>query len=135
MLRLRSATCFDEQQPAGPSREASLKDSDPTQEGSAQRKKKAILATPLPCLKRLLPEGASVHLKRLLGHEAEAKRLGGIEAFPKGVLHLENDITYTTVARIAFFDVHDVGRLGLGVLLVEAEGSILAPGGEVFGDN
>ncbi len=94
-----------------------------------------MLATPLPCLKRLLPEGASVHLKRLLGHEAEAKRLGGIEAFPKGVLHLENDITYTTVAGVAFFDVHDVGRLGLGVLLVEAEGSILAPGGEVFGDD
>ena len=94
-----------------------------------------MLATHLPCLKRLLPEGASVHFERLLGHEAEAKRLGGIEAFPKGVLHLENDITYATVARIAFFDVHDVGRLGLGVLLVEAEGSILAPSGVVFGNN
>ena len=94
-----------------------------------------MLATHLPCLKRLLPEGASVHFERLLGHEAETKRLGGIEAFPKGVLHLENDITYATVARIAFFDVHDVGRLGLGVLLVEAEGSILAPSGVVFGNN
>ncbi len=86
-------------------------------------------------LQRLLAEAGVAHLQGLLPHDAKDGRLCRIEAFPKSVLHLDHQVADTPVAGVALFDVHDVGRLGLGVLLVEAEGSILAPGGEVFGDN
>lgn len=94
-----------------------------------------ILATPLPSLKRLLPEGASVHFERLLGHDPKHKRLRWIKACPKRVLHLEDQVAHAPVAGISLLDVHDRAGFGTGFLLVEAKRFVLAPGGEVFGDD